>query len=255
MFERLKHRLPVVAATAALVALICFIVVDRQIKQFRVDTGETRGVVNAAVAEVQALHPNSLDEPSFRQALEKFRHARYVVYVWLIRPDGQIAFSTAPSANHERVGGVEKSATEETRRILSEMPEGFLTPQQRIALLAASAIQSEGEHNDVFRHMIRPLHNGNDVNAGFIGVAFDARPNAGAFPGITYATTLLLIPVALLVYWLALPWWVLVDAKRRGEKAWIWAMFVLLGNLVALFAYLLARRPSLAPSGRESGSH
>lgn len=250
-----KRSLPAIAAAALAVAIAGFFVVEGKLRKIRVESSETQRTVDAAVAELQSLHPNSLEEPTFRQALEKFRHAQYVVYVWLIRPDGKIAFSTAPSANHGRVKGVEESATEETHRILSEMPEGFLTPQQRMALLAASAIQSEGEHNDVFHQMIRPLRNSNDVDVGFIGVSFAATPDSGAFPGITYAIALFLIPVGLLVYWLALPWWVFLDAKGRGEKAWVWAMFVLLGNLVALLAYLLTRRPSLTPSGNKSVLH
>jgi hypothetical protein len=241
MSERLKRRLPFVAATAVVVALISFIIVNRQRRQFLVDTGETRRVVESAVAELQALRPSSLDEPSFRQALEKFRHAPHVGGVWLIRPEGQIALSTVQFANR---GRVEEWATEETRRVLSEMPEGFLTPQQRTALLAASAIQSEGEHNDVFRQMVHPLRGGNDVEVGFVGVSYDANPALGVFPGYGYASALFLIPIGLMVYWLMLPWWVFLDAKARGERAWVWVLFVLLGNLVALFAYLLARHPS-----------
>jgi hypothetical protein len=240
MSERLKRRLPVVAAIAVMIALISFIIVDRQISQFRVDTGETRPIVDAAVAEVQTLHPSSLDEPSFRQALERFRHTRYVGGVWLIRLDGQIAFSNVGFADR---GRVEEWATEETRRVLSEMPDGFLTPQQRTALLAASAIQSEGEHNDVFRQMIRPLRSGNGAELGFIGVSYDASTASGGFPGYGYAMALFLVPIGLMVYWLMLPWWVFLDAKVRGERAWVWALFVLVGNLVALFAYLLARHP------------
>ena len=169
--------------------------------------------------------------------------------VFAIRPDGQIAFSTARFAT---TGSVNDLAQDETRRVLSEMPEGFLSAPQRTALLAASAIQSEGEHNDIFRQMLRIVRSRSDVDVGFIGVSYAASPDSGTFPGIPFAIALLLIPVGLLVYWLALPWWVFLDAKRQGEKAWIWTMFVLLGNLVALLAYLLTRRPSLAPSGRES---
>jgi hypothetical protein len=210
--------------------------------------------VDAAVAELQSLRPGSLDEPGFRQALDKLSRSRYVYGVWLIRLDGQIAFSTAGFATS---GSVQDLALDETRRVLSEMPEGFLSAQQRIALLAASTIQREGEHNDIFRQMIRPLRNGADAELGFIGVSYNATPDAGVFPGISYAITLFLIPIGLLVYWLALPWWVFLDAKARGERAWVWAMFVLLGNLVAFFAYLLARRPLSAPSpsGRDSTLH
>jgi hypothetical protein len=242
MSERLKRRLPLVAAVAAVVALISFIIVDRQVRRFRLDTGETRPIVDAAVAEVQALHPSSLDEPSFRQALEKLRHTPYVGGVWLIHPDGRIAFSNVGFADH---GRVQEWATEETQRILSEMPEGFLTPQQRVALLAASALQSEGEHNDVFRQMIRPLRSGDGAELGFVGVSYSVSAAPSGFPGYGYATALFLVPIGLLVYWLMLPWWVFLDAKARGERAWVWTLFVLIGNLAALFAYLLTRHPAV----------
>lgn len=240
MSKPLKHRLPIVAVIAVAVVLISFIIVNHQVSQSHVDTGETRPVVDAAVAEIQALHPSSLDEPSFRKALEKFCHTQYVNGVWLIRLDGQIAFSNTGFANR---GRVERWATQETQRVLSEIPEGFLTPQQRIALLTASAIQSEGEHNDVFRQMIRPLQSNDGTELGFIGVAYDINTEMSGFPGYGYAVALFLILIGFMVYWLVLPWWVFLDAKARGEQAWVWAMFIFLGNLVALFAYLLTRHP------------
>ncbi len=240
MSKRLKNRLPIVAVIAIAIALISFIIVGRQVSRSKVDTGETRSIVDAAVAEIRALHPSSLDEPSFRQAVKKFCDTKYIYGVWLIRPDGQIAFSNTGFANR---GRVEDWATQETLRILSEMPEGFLPPQQRIALLAASAIQSEGEHNDVFRQMIRPLQSNDGTELGFIGVSYDINSAMSGFPGYGYAVALFLILIGFMVYWLVLPCWVFLDAKARGERAWVWAMFILLGNLVALFAYLLTRHP------------
>ncbi len=241
MSEQIKRRLPVVAVVALLVAIVGVLLTGRRLNEFRVESDKPRRAVDAAVSELQSLRPGSLDEPRFRQALDKFSRSRYVAGVWLIRSDGQIACSTAGFATS---GSVEGLALEETRRVLSEMPEGFLTAQQRIALLAASTIQREGEHNDVFRQMIRPLRDGNGVELGFIGVSHAANLAQGVFPGYGYAITLFLIPLGLLAYWLTLPWWVFLDARARGERAWVWAMFVLLGNLVALFAYLLACHPS-----------
>ena len=240
MSKRLKHRLPIAAVIGLAIALISLFIVGRQVGQAHVDTGETHPVVDAAVAKVLALHPSSLDEPSFRQALEELRHSQYVVYIWLIRPDGRIVFSNAGFAHH---GGVEQWATPETQRVLSEIPEDFLTPQQGMALLAASAIQSEGEHNDVFAQMIRPLLSTDGTELGFLGVSYDISTSLSAFPGYGYAFALLLVPIGLMVYWLMLPWWVFLDAKARGERAWVWTLFVLLGNLMALFAYLLTRHP------------
>ncbi len=240
MSQRLKHRLPIVAVIALAVALVSFLIVGRQVRQSKVDTGETHPIVEAAVAEIQALHPRSLDEPSFRQALERFRQSQYVAGVWLIRADGQIAFSNTGFVHR---GLVEQWATPETQRVLSAMPEDFLTPQQKMALLAASAIQSEGEHNDVLSQMICPLQSEDGIELGFLGVSYDISPSLSVFPGYGYAIALFLLPIGLMVYGLALPWWVFLDAKARGERAWVWALFVLIGNLMALFAYLLTRHP------------
>lgn len=49
-------------------------------------------------------------------------------------------------------------------------------------------------------------------------------------------------PVGLAAYWFSLPLWVATDARRRQEKAVVWGLFALLGNVMALVLYLLVRR-------------
>jgi hypothetical protein len=249
MLKRIQRSLPAIAAVALAVAITSLLIVEVQLKKLKAESGETRPTVDAAVKQLQASRPRSLDEPGFREALDNFSRSRYVNAVWLIRLDGHIAFSTAGFAT---TGSVQDLALDETRRVLSEIPEGYLSAQQRIALLAASTIQREGEHNDIFRQMIRPIQDRNDVELGFIGVSYAAAAKAGAFPGMSYAMALFLIPIGLVVYWVALPWWVFLDATGRKDKAWAWTLFVLLGNLAALFAYLLTRHPSSATSEASS---
>jgi len=53
---------------------------------------------------------------------------------------------------------------------------------------------------------------------------------------------LVLFCTGLAAYWFSLPAWVVTDARRRGEKAVAWGLFVLLGNVVALVFYLQVRR-------------
>jgi len=55
--------------------------------------------------------------------------------------------------------------------------------------------------------------------------------------------------VGLLGYWLALPLWTWLDARQRGDRAWTWSIFVLLGNVMALLAYLLVRDPGRPQAG------
>ena len=46
----------------------------------------------------------------------------------------------------------------------------------------------------------------------------------------------------LIAFWLTIPSWMLLDARRRGERAAVWGLFGLLGNVMALVVYLLVRR-------------
>jgi hypothetical protein len=104
-------------------------------------------------------------------------------------------------------------------------------------------MQAEGEHNDVWRHLLREIRGPDDEPVGWIGITFDVSPLVSA-PGAAYIAFILVLLLALGAYWLSLPVWVWLDARSRGERAWVWGVFVLLGNLVALLAYILARRPS-----------
>ena len=54
--------------------------------------------------------------------------------------------------------------------------------------------------------------------------------------------TTLAILGGLIAFWIAIPAWMLLDARRRGERAAAWGLFGLLGNVMALVVYLLVRR-------------
>ena len=242
MAKRLKRALPIVAVTGALVALVMSILVGPWFgrRTLLADTGETRRVVETTtLAQLLALQPSSLEDASFRDAVDQAQDAPYVAVVWLFAPDGRIVEGNRVFAGRT----TQESATDEMRRVLGILPQEALTSEQHQALLAASVMQAEGEHNDVYRHLLREVHGPDDELVGWIGITFDVNPSVGA-PGAAYISFILILLLALGAYWLSLPVWVWLDARARGERAWVWAVFVLLGNLVALIAYILARRPS-----------
>ena len=43
------------------------------------------------------------------------------------------------------------------------------------------------------------------------------------------------------LFWLFIPAWIALDAQKRREKAAVWGIFGLLGNVIALVVYLLVR--------------
>ena len=44
-----------------------------------------------------------------------------------------------------------------------------------------------------------------------------------------------------ILFWLSIPAWMTLDAQKRREKAAVWGIFGLLGNMIALIVYLLVR--------------
>jgi hypothetical protein len=233
--------LPFIAIVGLFIALFVALIVGPWTgrRALLVETGETRRAVEGQVLQsLLAMHPPSVDDGAFRQAVARAKKARYVAVVWLFAPDGQIVEGTDVAMGHT----AEEWATEEMRRVLRVLPEGSLDDGQRVQLLAASAMGREGEHNDVFRHLLRQVRGPDGTVVALLGLTYDVSPSISA-PGLGYKATVLALLLGLLVYWLSLPAWTWLDAQARGERAWIWAVFVLLGNLVALTAYLLVRGP------------
>ena len=95
----------------------------------------------------------------------------------------------------------------------------------------------------MFRHMLRPVESPESRLIGWVGATYDVSPVVGGPPSTTWVLLLAGMVLGLGIYWLSLPVWVWLDARMRGEREWVWAVFVLIGNLMALLTYILARRP------------
>lgn len=238
---KLKQGLPFVAVASALVALACLIALSSERQALIVDTGETRRSVETTLAPILVSQPPAVDDAAFREAISRLRDAPYVAIMWLFSPDGRV-LEGSRAFSQKTVGA---SATDETQRILAALPDDALSAGQRTVLLAASVMQAEGEHNDVYRHLLREVHGPDGGTVAYVGVTYDVSPVIGASPGIAWILSLASLVVGMGTFWLSLPLWVWLDARARGERAWVWAAFVLIGNLVALMAYILARQPPL----------
>ncbi len=241
MASRIKRALPAVAVVAALAALGLLVFGSVQRQSMLTDTGATLGPVEDALAPLLAQHPASAGDPALRQAAEVAAQGQYVATLWLFAPDGRIVYAAGSTAASAASGTAADHATDETRRVLAALPPDALSAEQRTELLVASAIQAEGEHNDVYRHLVRPVRGAGGEVVALVGVAYDASPAVGAAPGAAWVLSMAGLLLAAGAYWLALPLWTWLDARERGERAWAWAAFVGVGNLVALLAYILAR--------------
>jgi len=246
--RKVKRILPFVAVASALVMLVCGLVSTVTRAPLLVESDEARQAADAILGRLQALEPASLEDYAFRQALAEAGEEPIAAYTWLFAADGRVLrgnLAVSPGSTAEGM------ATAETRRLLASLAPGAMDEEQRLLLLAASAMQAEGEHNDVYRHQVRELRGPDGTLTGLVGLTYEANPGVGA-PSAVFIVSMLVGFTALALYWLSLPLWVWLDARERGERAWAWAVFVLIGNLVALLAYILVRVPRHAPAGAAS---
>ena len=243
MGDWLRRGLPIIAVIGALVALVCLSALSLQRRAPATDTDETRRNAEKTLARIEATRPASLDDTTFQATITQAKDAPYVAAVWLFTPDGQILEGSQGFVHST----VEASATDEARQALAALPEGTLNTEQRTALLAVSVMRAREQHDDTYRQLLREVRGPEDELVALVGVTYEVSPAIHA-PAPAAALAMACGFLGLATYWISLPVWVWLDARDRAERAWAWAVFVLLGNLVGVITYILARRPT-PPAG------
>lgn len=195
------------------------------------------------------------DVETQRTLAEAFAKNDTLQRLWVVDERGYIAYyaKEQPAART-----VEVLAPRNIHTLLETLPAGLLRPDQRLAILTAAAVQRTAKElrNDGFEtNYTSPWSRGNmgglhtrllPIKGGLIAVA--AQTPSFSVPSLisdelnrlerSYGRT---INIALLLYWLSIPLWVVLDALRHRERAVVWGLFTLIGNIVALLIYLLSR--------------
>jgi hypothetical protein len=182
---------------------------------------------------------NMLNKKSFFDYVEKTISCNEINTIWLINEQGEIVYAKGlMAASTPLNASVYCLIDYQNRGLINAIEESIDTLQKQVISIAA-AIRSEGEHNDVFGHLVIPLRSNQDEIAGFIGVAYlldNSKP-----PFEIYIIGIGLF-ICFLIYWLSIPVWVYFDSRQRNDKYILWAVFVLIGNLPAYIAYLISRK-------------
>lgn len=216
------------------------ILVTQRRSRMLVDTGVTRAAVEAALA---GRLPKSVETPrdaGLLSAADTLCRSAFVAAVWVVRPGGEIVFHQAgPGKAGDRV---QELARDQMAAAVEALAPGVLSDAQRLQLVAVGAMRREGEHNDVFRHLVRAVPDRAGVFAALVVLAYEVSPAVGATPDAAYLALLLSGLASFGVYWLGLPLWVALDARARGDATLLWGLLVFFTNLVGLIAYLIVIR-------------
>jgi len=240
-----KNFLPTIGFISFLVGVTIAVILSHE-KRKMSDLSVERPELSVAMKPMESLGVRSLTDPSYLRSVSALLERPHVANVWLIDARGIIllskgclARSTPENAN------VSDLANRDARDTLRALPENFLNSEERLFLLAESAMRREGEHDDIYHRMLRPVRGPDGTGAGIVGIAYEV---SNWNPGLLWKTGILLLPLCFLIYWFSFPLWVFLDARERGENQWVWGSFVFMGNLIALMAYILSRprqRPEL----------
>ena len=245
MTNNLKRLLPVLAIISACVWATSILVLGVVKASWPADSPQNRSSAEQVLATLDELRPASPDDLALRHTLDEVLAQPLIATVWLLTPDGRVIVSKGATAASTPQGStVEELATDDAHRLIDALPAGALGDERSTWLLAASALRREGSHNDIYRHLLRPVTGDDGSTVALVGVAYN---HSEWEPGLGWMAGVMLAGLSLLAYWLSLPLWVFLDAQERGERALAWSIFVLFGNLIALLSYLLGRVPPQAP--------
>lgn len=228
---------PWIALAGAALFIVCLLSINGRRENMLVDNGETTAAVNAALEQTLTFHPSGAQDPALTDALRRFQSTPYVATVFLFDLQGNVLYSEGATAMHLKA---QKRVGKEFAPLLKALPENTLDEEQIALLNAVAAMRAEGEHNDIYLHRVAPVKDRNGNTIAVLGVAYEISPALGGTDA-GWMLGILLMLLGFGLYWLALPLWTYLDAERCGEPARIWGLFVLLGNLVALLAYLIVR--------------
>lgn len=167
-----------VAAVAGLIyAVVSGVLLERRRSRALVDSGETRASVEASLRKILPRAVESAQAPGLRLAFEQLQKERYVVSVWLVDRGGTIVLHwRGPGQQGDQVQDL--AGGDALALIQALGPEG-LTESQKLQMLAAAAVRREGDHNDVFRHLVRAVPDGTGELGALVVLAYDVSTCAG----------------------------------------------------------------------------
>jgi hypothetical protein len=189
--------------------------------------------------QIRVESADNLNSKAFFDYFEKTLSCSVISTKWLVSERGEVIYAKGVMAASTPLNSNIYSLVDAQNRGLIDAIESNVDSIQKRIMFVAASIRREGDHNDVYGHLVMPLKTSSNVLIGFVGVAYsldDSKP-----PIQNYVISIALI-ICFLLYWLSLPLWVYFDCREKNNKYILWTIFVFLGNIPALIAYLISNR-------------
>jgi hypothetical protein len=203
------------------------------------DNKENRELAYGKLKTIGVVSKETITQKSFPDSVNKILNSSPVNTVWIISREGKIIYANGQMSPSTPLNESVYNMIENQSLGLIDAVKDNFDPIQKQILFTAAAIRHEGEHNDIYGHLVMPLKTPQNEVAGFIAVAYSL--NSSKTPVETYIIILATL-FCFLVYWISIPLWVYFDSQQRTDKSIYWTLFVLIGNLPAYIAYLITKK-------------
>ena len=205
-----------------------------------IESTVNRKIALDKLKQIQVESVDNINSKAFFDYLDKTLSCSVINTKWLVSGEGEIIYAKGIMAQSTPLNSNIYSFEDDQSRGLIDAVECNLDSVQKGIMFVAASIRSEGEHNDIYGHLVMPLKTSSNVLVGFVGVAYsldDSKP-----PILNYYVIIIALIICFLLYWLLLPLWVYFDCRERNNKYILWSTFVFFGNIPALIAYLISNR-------------
>jgi hypothetical protein len=205
-----------------------------------IESTVNRKIALDKLKQIRIESAENINSKAFFDYFDKILSGSVINTKWLVSEKGEIIYAKGSMAQSTPLNSSIYSLADAQSMGLIEAVEYNLDSVQKGIIYAASMIRQEGEHNDIYGHLVVPLKTSSNVLVGFAGVAYSLDDSKS--PVQNYYLVIMALIICFLLYWLLLPLWVYFDCRERNNKYILWALFVLLGNIPALIAYLISNR-------------
>jgi len=181
----------------------------------------------------------NLNSKAFFDYFEKMLSGSVIHTKWLVTDKGEIIYAKGIMAASTPLNSNIYSLVDAQNRGLIDAVACNIDSVQKGIMYVAASIRREGDHNDIYGHLVMPLKTNSNVLVGYVGVAYLLDDSKPTIQNYVISTALI---ICFFLYWLSLPIWVYFDCREKGNNNILWTIFVLFGNIPALIAYLISNR-------------